>query len=156
MTDRKFLVVVDDSPEFRAAMRYACLRASSTGGAVALLRVLQPSAFDHWSGVREEIEREQRAEAQALLSRLGAEVAEITGRPPVFLIKQGDTKAAIREAVLEDAGIKVLILAAAVGGRGPGPLVSSLAKEGVGFGGRKLPVTVVPGDLSEAELADLA
>jgi len=29
---RKFLVVVDDSPEFEAALRYASRRARSTGG----------------------------------------------------------------------------------------------------------------------------
>jgi len=67
---RKFLVVVDDSPEFDAALRYAARRARSTGGRVVLLRVLSDSTDEHWSGVREEIRREQRAEAEALLSRL--------------------------------------------------------------------------------------
>ena len=33
---------------------------------------------------------------------------------------------------------------------------ADLAKDGVGFSGRKLPVTVVPGDLSDAEIEDLA
>ena len=37
---RKFLVVVDDSPEFETALRYAARRARSTGGRVALLRVI--------------------------------------------------------------------------------------------------------------------
>ena len=48
------------------------------------------------------------------------------------------------------------VLAAAVGGRGPGPLVTALAKEGAGFWGRRLPVTVVPGDLSDEEIEELA
>ena len=56
----------------------------------------------------------------------------------------------------KDPDIKILVLAAASGGRGPGPLVASIAKEGVGFGGRKLPVTVVPGDLTDSEIEDLA
>jgi hypothetical protein len=34
-------------------------------------------------------------------------------------------------------------------------LVASLAKEGVAWGGRKLPVTVVPGDLTDAEIEEL-
>ena len=50
---RKFLVVVDDSPEFSAALRYASRRARSTGGRVALLRVLRPSAEDYFPGVRD-------------------------------------------------------------------------------------------------------
>ena len=57
--------------------------------------------------------------------------------------------------VADDPEIKVLVLAAAVGGRGPGPLVSAIAKEGLGSG-RRLAVTIVPGDLSDDEIADLA
>jgi len=154
MSVRKFLIVVDDSPEFAAALGYACRRAKSTGGLVAMLRVLQQPEFEHWSGVREEIEREQRAEAEALLHKLGAEVEARTGRKAEFLIEPGDTVAAIKAVVLADPEIKILVLAAATGGRGPGPLVSSIAKEGVGFG-RKLPVTVVPGDLTEEEVEAL-
>lgn len=154
MSVRKFLIVVDDSPEFAAALSYACRRARSTGGLVAMLRVLQQPEFEHWSGVRDEIEREQRAEAEALLQKLGAEVHARTGCNAEFLIEVGDTVSAIKAAVTKDNDIKILVLAAATGGRGPGPLVASIAKEGVGFG-RKLPVTVVPGDLTEEEVEAL-
>ena len=154
MSVRKFLIVVDDSPEFAAALSYACRRANSTGGLVAMLRVLQQPEFEHWSGVRDEIEREQRAEAEALLQKLGAEVEARTGCKAELLIEVGDTVSAIKAAVTKDNDIKILVLAAATGGRGPGPLVSSIAKEGVGFG-RKLPVTVVPGDLTEEEVEAL-
>jgi nucleotide-binding universal stress UspA family protein len=152
---RKFLVVVDDSPEFDAALRYACRRARSTGGRVAMLRVIQPSAFEHWAGVRDTIEREQREEAEILLQKLGVTAAELCGAAAEFLIEEGETKAAIRSVVACDPEIKILVLAAAAGGRGPGPLVSSIAKEGVGFGGRKLPVTVVPGDLTDEDIENL-
>ncbi len=155
MAFRKFLVIVDDSPEFQAALRYACRRARSTGGRVAMLRVIEPLANDHWAGVREELERELRQEAEALLQKLGITAAELSGSPPEFLIETGDTKGAIKAVALADPGIKILVLAAAAGGRGPGPLVATLAKEGVGFG-RKLPVTVVPGDLTDTEIEDLA
>lgn len=153
---RKFLVVVDDSPEFSAALRYASRRARSTGGRVALLRVLRPSADDYFPGVREEIEAQMRQEAEALLRRLGEEAEARSGATPEFLIQVGEPRSAIRAVVAADPDIKILVLAAAVGGRGPGPLVGSIAKEGAGFDGRKLPVTVVPGDLSDAEIEDLA
>ncbi len=154
MSVRKFLIVVDDSPEFTAALRYACQRAKATGGKVAMLRVLSKPEFEHWSGVREEIEREQRGEAESLLQKLGVEVEQRTGGKAEFLIEQGDTVSAIKSVVGADPEIKILVLAAAAGGRGPGPLVSSIAKEGVGFG-RKLPVTVVPGDLTDEEIEAL-
>lgn len=156
-TRRKFLVVADDSPEFEAALRFACRRARSTGGYVALLRVIEPAVFEHWSGVREEIARQQRQEAENSLQQSAEYVQAETGLAPEFLIKEADsTRAALKQVLSEDADIKILVLAAAVGGRGPGPLVSSIAKEGVKWGSRKVPITIVPGDLTDDEIAELA
>ena len=152
---RKFLVVVDDTPEFEAALYYAARRARSTEGRVALLRVLASGTDEHWSGVREEIEREQRAEAEALLSRLGDVVAERSGAAPLFLIECGETQDVLKRVVAADPEIKILVLASGAGSRGPGPLVSAVLKTG-GLGPRKLPVTIVPGELTDAEIADLA
>ncbi|MBL8556958.1 MAG: universal stress protein, partial [Phenylobacterium sp.] len=67
---RKFLVVADDTPEFQTALRFTCRRARSTGGYVALLKVITPAVFEHWSGVREEIARQQRQEAEAELQQV--------------------------------------------------------------------------------------
>ncbi len=157
MSQRKFLVVADDTPEFQAALKFACRRARSTGGHVALLRVIEPEYFEHWSGVREEIERQAREEAEAVLQRSAELVIAETGLPPEFLIKYADNvRTALRDVIGNDPAIKILVLAAAVGGRGPGPLVASLAKEGVKWGDRKVPVTLVPGDLTDEEIAELA
>ena len=154
---RKFLVVADDSPEFSAALRYACARARATGGRITLLRVLEPAVFEHWSGVREEMERQQRAEAESLLQRFATQVVEATGHPPEFVVKESsDLRGAVRATATEDPEIKILVLGAATHGRGPGPLVAAVAKEGVSHDGRKLPVTVVPGDLSDEEIANLS
>lgn len=153
---RKFLVVVDDSPEFDAALRFASRRAKSTGGRVVLLRVVPQDTDAHWSGAREEIERQQREEAESLLNRVAEDAAERSGAPPVFLIEFGEAQGAIRKVVAEDPEIKILVLAAGSGSRGPGPLVSAIIKQGAQLGGRKLPVTIVPGELSEAEIEDLA
>jgi len=157
MSQRKFLVIADDSPEFQAALRFACRRARSTGGHVALLRVIEPAVFEHWSGVREEIERQAREEAEQVLQKMAEYVVAETGQSPEFIIIDADnTRSALRKVISEDPAIKILVLAAAVGGRGPGPLVASIAKEGVKWGTRKVPVTVVPGDLTDDEIADLA
>jgi nucleotide-binding universal stress UspA family protein len=157
MVTRKFLVIADDSPEFGAALHYACRRAKTTGGKVALLRVMEPAEFEHWSGVRDEMERQLRQEAEAVLQRAADLVMQDHGQSPEFIIMQhGDTRSAIRAAVAEDPDIKILVLAAAAGGRDPGPLVSSMAREGVSWGTRKIAVTVVPGDLTSAEIDDLA
>ena len=121
-----------------------------------MLRVLPSNSDAHWSGVREEIERQQREEAETLLNRLGEEALERSGAPPVFLIEQGEAQGAIKKVVGDDPDIKILVLAAGTGSRGPGPLVSAIIKQGAQLGGRKLPVTIVPGELTEAEIEDLA
>ncbi|WP_340646797.1 universal stress protein [Phenylobacterium sp.] len=157
MSQRKFLVIADDSAEFQVALRFACRRARSTGGHVALLRVIEPAVFEHWSGVREEIERAAREEAEAILQKMAEFVIAETGMPPEFIIEHADnTRAALRKVISEDPAIKILVLAASVEGRGPGPLVASIVKDGVKWGERKVPVTIVPGDLTNDEIADLA
>ena len=155
---RKFLVIADDSPEFPAALRYACARARATDGRITLLRVLEPAVFEHWSGVREEMERQQRSEAEALLQKLAAQVVEATGQPPEFLVKEsGDVRGAIRAVIVEDPEIKILVLAAAVHGRGPVTAWSgsNLARSRVSHHGRKAASdtscqATVPGDAAES------
>lgn len=154
---RKFLVVADDTVEYQTALRFACRRARSTGGHVALLRVITPAVFEHWSGVRDEIARQQRQEAEAALQLSAEYVQAETGLPPEFLIKEADsTRAALKQVLSDDPDIKIMVLAAAAGRGGPGPLVGALAKDGVRFGSRKVPITIVPGDLTDEEIADLA
>ena len=157
MSQRKFLVVADDTPEYQTALKFACRRARSTSGHVAILRVIEPAVFEHWSGVREEIERQQREEAEAVLRESAELVQAETGLPPEYLIVNAEnTRQALRQVIGSDPAIKILVLAAAPDGRGPGPLIATLAKEGVRWGERKVPVTLVPGDLTDAEIADLA
>lgn len=154
---RKFLVVVDDTPEFGTALRYAARRARSTGGRVAMLRVIPPAASDaHWAGVREEIERQTRVEAEALLNKWADEAHERSGEMPLLLIERGELQSAIRKVVGEDPDIKILVLASGDGSRGVGPLITAILKQGGAFTGRKLPVTIVPGELNDEEVEDLA
>lgn len=157
MSQRKFLVIADGSAEFQAALRFACRRARSTAGHVALLRVVEPAVFEHWSGVRDEIERQAREEAEAALQDLAQLVIDQSGSAPEFIIVHAqDTRSALRQVISQDPDIKILVLAAAVDSRGPGPLLASIAKEGVRWGTRKVPVTIVPGDLTDDEILDLA
>jgi len=146
---RKFLVIADDSAEFRAALSYASARARATDGIVALLRVLPPTDYSQWAGVRDEIEREQREEAETLLSGLSDQAAVKSGRPAEILIKTGQMKDAIREVLNTDRDIKIIVLGTS--GGNPGPLVNLLVREGVSTlgGTRPVPVTVVPGDLTD-------
>ncbi|WP_369751789.1 universal stress protein [Asticcacaulis sp. YBE204] len=152
---RKFLVIADDTPEFRSALSYAAARARVTGGMVSLLRVLPPTDFSQWAGVRDEIEREQREEAETLLSGLSDAAAVKSGRPAEIIIRTGHIKDALRDVLAADPEIKIIVIGAS--GSHPGPLVNLLVREGVGTlgGTRPVPVTVVPGDLSDEAIEEL-
>ena len=148
--DRIFLVVVDDSAERAVALRYACLRARKGGGRVALLRVVEPVGLVEWAGVGVMMQEERREEAEKLLSGLAAEVNEITGGFPILIIREGNARDELLKLLEEDPRISILVLAAATGGSGPGPLISALA--GRYAAKLSVPMTIVPGAITDEEL----
>jgi len=148
--DRVFLVVVDDSPERAVALRYACLRARKGGGRVALLRVVEPVGMVEWAGVGVMMQEERREEAEKMLSALAADVNDITGGFPILLIREGDAREELLALMEEDPRISILVLAMAPGSGGPGPLISALT--GRQASRLTVPMTLVPGGLSDEEL----
>jgi hypothetical protein len=148
--DRVFLVVVDDSAERRIALRYAALRVRNSGGRVALLRVIEPAGQVEWAGVGAMLAEERRDEAEKLLSGLAAEVNELTGGLPILLIREGEPRDELLALMEEDPRISILVLASATGGSGPGPLISALT--GRYAAKLSVPMTIVPGAMSDEEL----
>jgi len=151
---RVFLVVIDDTDEFRAALRFACLRARHTGGRVALLRVVEPGDFQHWIAVEEVMREERREEAERLLQRIAKDVNELTGTMPVLYVREGHVREELLTLINGEPVISVLVLAAGTGKEGPGPLIQYLMTRQVQS--LRIPVTIVPGNLSDAEIDTLA
>jgi nucleotide-binding universal stress UspA family protein len=151
---RVFLVVVDETEEMRAALRYACRRAQHTSGRVALLHAVEPVEFQHWLGVGRVIEQDARAEAELRMQALAAEVFSQTGSMPVIHIRDGQRADQLVALLQEDPTISLLVLATAPGGSTPGPLVTFL----LGHLGRRvrIPVTLVPGELTLDEIDALS
>lgn len=148
--ERIFLVVVDASTEMRNALHFACRRAQSTGGRVALLYVMERADFQHWMAVEEKMRAERREEAEDVLQHLASEVLAVTGKLPVLYVREGHARDVIVEVIGEEPRIAVLVLGAGTGKKGPGPLVSSLA--GKMSGKFPIPITVVPGNLTEEQI----
>jgi nucleotide-binding universal stress UspA family protein len=151
---RKFLVVVDSSPECMNALRYAARRAGKTGGGVIMLYCTAPEDFQHWIGVADLMSRESRGEAEERLSALAEEVRGLAGVTPEFVIREGDAVDAVLAQIAEDPEIAVLALGADAAGEGPGPLVTALA--GKRAGRMPVPVTVVPGWMTAEQIDRLA
>jgi len=145
--DRVFLVVVDETEEMRVALRFACRRARNTGGRVALLYVIEPSDFQHWQAVGDLMREEARSEGERLLQKLAAQVNELVGNIPVLYVREGKVRDELLKLLDEEPSISILVLGANTGSRGPGPLVEALSGKLVGS--LRVPVTIVPGNLSD-------
>lgn len=150
---RIFLVVVDESAEMRVALHYAARRAHHTGGRVALLYVIEPSDLQQWMAVETLMREEKRQEAEALLAKLSAEVKDLAGSMPVMHIREGRRRDELLKLIDEEPGISILVLAAGTGPEGPGPLITALV--GKMSGKMRVPITIVPGSLTDAQIAAL-
>ncbi len=148
---RKFLVVVDKTPECRVAIRFATRRAQHTGGRVTMLCVAQLADFQQWRGVEEIMRDEAYGEAESLLHHAAKDVNDLSGIMPELVIVYGHPKEALIELLKNDRDISILVLASGTTKEGPGPLVSLVAG-----GEYPIPVTIVPGGLSDADIDALA
>ena len=153
-TTRVFLVVVDESPEMPTALRYACRRAKRTGGRVALLYVMDPPESQQWGGVADLMRQEARQQAELVVGAHAETAATLTGQPPAIHIREGKSREELLKLITEDRSISVLVLGSSSTNEGPGPLVSAfIGKTG---GQLRIPLTIVPGGLSEAEVDAIA
>ena len=151
---RIFLVVVDDTPEMDVALRFAARRANKTGGRVALLYVTEPADFQHWIAVEDLMEKERRMEAEEVLQKYSDRISEWTGSMPVLYVREGRPQDALLKLLEEEPSISIVVLGADTGPKGPGPLCSAVA--GKLMGKLRVPVTIVPGNLSEDQVDALA
>src|SRR5689334_4245159 len=144
--ERVFLVVVDESPEMRNALRYACRRAKRTGGRVAMLYVMLPPEGQQWGSVVELMREEARQEAEEVVARYADVAVTLTGQPPAIYIREGKSRDELIKLLDEDRSICVLVLGSSSSNEGPGPLVTAfIGKAGAQL---RIPLTIVPGALS--------
>lgn len=153
---RKFLVIVDESPEGETALYYAARRAERTGGGLALLFVIHPAEMGHWLGVEQAFREEQYNKARAVFRLRGRQLKnwgfDIL---PEEIVREGQKAEEIVKLIEEDLDFGILVLGAATDPSGPGPLVASLAA-GAEAGTFPIPITIVPGNLTIEEIAGLA
>jgi nucleotide-binding universal stress UspA family protein len=153
---RKFLVVVDETPECDRAVYYSARRAARTGGKLTLLAVISVSGEvgQQWLGVGDLMKEEAREEAEGRLDHYAARARNLAGIDPERVLRDGAKSDEILKYIDEDEDIGILVLAAGTGKEGPGPLVSSLA--GAASASFPVPITIVPGGLTDEELDALA
>ncbi len=130
---RKFLAIIDDTPECERAVAYASKRAQSTSGVLVLLYVIEPDDFQHWLGVEKIMREEANATARAALDSYANKVRQKLGIEPELVVREGKPTEEIHKLIEEDQDIAILVLAAGAGKEGPGPLVGAVAGKGAAF-----------------------
>jgi nucleotide-binding universal stress UspA family protein len=150
---RKFLAVIDDTPECERAAAYAAWRARNTSGSLVLLYVIDTGDFQQWLGVEQIMREEANETARSALARHAEKIRNRIGIECESVLREGSRAEQIHALIEEDQDIAILVLAAGSGKEGPGPLVQSIAGKGAAFA---IPVTVVPYNLSDEEIESLA
>jgi nucleotide-binding universal stress UspA family protein len=150
----KFLAIVDETPECAKALRFALRRATRTGSGLVLLAVVAPPEGETWLGVGDLMQAEAIEEAEGLLAGAVAGLGELSGLKPELIARAGHKAEEISALIDVDEDISILVLAAGTGREGPGPLVTALA--GRMAGTFAVPIAIVPGHLSDAEIDALA
>lgn len=145
---RTYLVVMDDSAEAKAALRFAARRAARGGGTVELLAIIPQQEFVQWGGVQAAMEEEARLRAEAMVAQASGAIVEEAGLTPSITVREGDAVKAVSEILKERETIAALVLGAATEG-GPGPLVTHFASVS---GSLPCPLTIVPGNLDDEML----
>jgi len=97
---------------------------------------------------------EARAEAEEMQARMIKEVKTYCEYTPEALIREGDKAEEIVDLIEEDEDMAILVLGASTDSTGPGPLVAMLANAAAAS--FPIPVTIVPGDLTDEEIDALA
>ena len=153
LNKKVFLVVVDDTEEKHQAIRFASLRSKSTNGRVGLLRCISPAEFQHFAGVAEIMRSEARETAEKQLRLMSENVLEMSSEIPIIFVREGDVKDELIALINEEASISSLVLGMSTDNSGPGPIVSFITSRGANS--IKIPITLIPGDMTDAEIDSL-
>ncbi len=151
---RKFMVVVDESPEANVAIRFAAARSAHvTGGELILFHCIRPGEFQHWMAVADRMREEAREEAHMLLNQVADRLHAYCGVSPEIIIAEGEPQEEIKKCIEAQDDIFGLVLG--VGGEGgPGPLVdyftSDLAMQ------LPCPLFLIPGNMTYEQVDAMA
>jgi nucleotide-binding universal stress UspA family protein len=150
----KCLVIVDETAEWDRAVYYASRWAIRVGGGVVMLRIIETEDQNQqWLGVADIMRAEAYEDANAALDRAAGRANGIAAITPEREIREGDPTDQILDVIDKDVDITMLVLAANPGPEGPGPLITMMA---AAVGSFPIPITLVPGDLSDADIDALS
>ncbi len=139
---RTFLVIIDESEEASAALRFAASQAAGSGGAVHLLALVPQQSFSAFGGVQATIEAEARDRAEMLAHAVAGNLLAESGIMPTISVMVGSSQKIISDYLAKHPEVAALVLGAAKGAN-PGPLVTHFSGAA---GGLRCPLFIIPAD----------
>ncbi|MGI9378415.1 MAG: universal stress protein, partial [Methyloligellaceae bacterium] len=120
---RKFMVIIDNTPECEVALAFAGRVAQRTNGTIVLFLVIEPAAFQHWLGVQELKTDNQHQRAQEILQefREKLSVMGFKGLRTETVIREGAKAEEITKYIERDEDVAILVLAASADKRDRDP-----------------------------------
>jgi nucleotide-binding universal stress UspA family protein len=151
-SDKTVLVVVDKTHASSIAARYASRHAAQIGAELAMLYVIEPEVFggalvQMWQRMDSIFHAESRLGAEGILAALTAKISRTGGKAPTTYVRQGNRAQQVIKLVTEEKRISAIVLAATVR---PNPLIPALSAA------LKVPITIVPGSLTDEDVDALA
>ena len=152
-SNRLFLVVADDSKELHQALYYAARRAATAGGEIALFRCIEPIEGQLWGGVTEIMEAETEQASKTLLKNLSDYCEKLGAPKPKTFVKKGIIHEELFNLINTEQSIRVLVLGVSTEHGNPGPLINYIINKGSNQ--CRVPITIVPGNLSDEQIDTL-
>ena len=149
----KLLVVMDETSESLAALRFAGVSAKRLNSNVALLLAVETETQRHWLGVESIIKEEARAQAIDKMRTLASEITDYSNIVPDIIIREGAKFETLAQLVEEDDEITSIVIGVADDDNSP---KSAATIEKLLAGHLGLPVIIVPETLSERMLLRIA
>ena len=153
MNDRYILVIADETQEMEVALQYACARSKKTDRKIIIATFIEPINVLTTHGVQEIMKNEAREEAELRLKKASTVVKESTGITPLLQLREGKIIDELIALIEEEKNINVLVLAANVDEKGPGPIISALTANE--YSRLRIPVMIVPGNFSKEHIAQI-
>lgn len=151
---RRFVVVMDDSPEAKVSLRFASARAAHVdGGTLVIFHVVPPGEFQHWMAVQEHMKEESRKQAREMMKEIAECLEEEYGLEPEVVIREGLPKEELQKYMTKTKDLFALFLGAHPEGD-PGPLVDYFS--GPLCGSLNCPVVIVPGCMTDEQIDEMA
>lgn len=150
---RKFLVLFDDSHESLNAMRFAAMRAASTGGTVVVLSVIPTADIQHGFGVADVMRAEAFERIEAHFEVFAKWMRARPKTDPELIVREGDPAEELIAQISEDSEIGVVVIGLNSEKSAKNPVLNRLLREA---GRLSCPITIVPAELSKERLEAIA